>query len=202
MQHYKCCFCEREYEIKHATVEHFRPKTEASDDTRNRGHKRPGYWWLAYELGNLYFCCRNCNTPKATFFPLDPGASPLTPRTLPTQVPEQAQLLDPGGTDDPEAHIQWRWMGRRRGYVPVGSTIRGRQTVRASELDVRDTLCRLRAKFYDRRVRPILEDFQNAKARGDHAEMAQVRTRARKLAQPQEQFAAMTRWILRRNGVL
>jgi hypothetical protein len=53
MQHTKCCFCEHDYEKKNSTVEHFRPKTSAL--ARNRA-KEPGYWWLAYEFDNLYFC--------------------------------------------------------------------------------------------------------------------------------------------------
>lgn len=201
MQHGKCCFCERSYEDKHSTVEHFRPKSGASDDVRGKGIKRPGYWWLGYEFRNLYFCCRNCNTPKSTFFPLAPGATPLPPRALPWKAPEHALLLDPG-VDDPEPHIVWRWLDRKRGYVPVGVTDRGKQTVRAAALDQRDTLNQLRARYYQREIRPVIGRHREAKARGDSPALAEVRLRAQHLVEPQAEFAGMARFLLRGAGIL
>jgi uncharacterized protein (TIGR02646 family) len=70
MQEGKCCFCEREYECKWSTVEHFRPKTVAN---RGDGIVDVGYWWLAYDFANLYFACQNCNSPKKDHFPLVDG---------------------------------------------------------------------------------------------------------------------------------
>jgi len=201
MQHHKCCFCERPSEDKHATVEHFRPKAEASDDVRGKGTKRPGYWWLAYEFKNLYFCCKNCNTPKSTFFPLEPGAAPLPLRALPWATPERAVLLDPG-FDDPEQHITWRWMGPKHGYVPVGVTERGKQTIRAVELDQRDTLKQLRANYYERHIAPVIKRHREAKSRGDTAAADEARRDAQRLADPRAEFAGMARYVLRRAGLL
>lgn len=174
MQHGKCCFCEKSYEDKHSTVEHFRPKTEASDDTKNKGNKRAGYWWLGYEFRNLYFCCKNCNTPKATFFPLAPGATPLAPRMLPWTTPEDALLLDPGA-ENPEPHITWQWKGPKYGFVPVGITERGKQTIHAVDLDQRDTLKRLRGNYYAKHISPLIKRYRAAKKRGDVATMDEAR---------------------------
>lgn len=201
MQHGKCCFCERYYEDKHSTVEHFRPKTEASDDVRGTGTKRPGYWWLGYELRNLYFCCKNCNGPKSTFFPLEPGATPLAPRALPWKVMERALVLDPG-VEDPEQHIVWRRRGRKREYVPVGVTEKGRQTVRAAALDQRDTLNALRARYYERHISPVIERHRKAKTRGDSAALAEARLDALRLADPGAEYAGMARYVFRRVGIL
>lgn len=201
MQHGKCCFCEREYEEKHSTVEHFRPKTEARDDTRNRGNKRSGYWWLAYTFENLYFCCKNCNTPKATYFPLAPGAAPLVPELLPSAVNEQILLIDPG-REDPEPHIEWIWSRRFQGYVPVGKTDRGRISVRAAELDQRDSLNTLRAKYYKRHIRPVLRDYEQAVQAGDAAARAVALADAQRLSEPQAEYAGMARFLFRRKGLL
>lgn len=201
MQHGKCCFCEREYEEKHSTVEHFRPKTEARDDTRNRGNKRSGYWWLAYTFENLYFCCKNCNTPKATYFPLAPGATPLAPGSLPSTVDEQALLLDPG-REDPEPHIKWIWSGRVQGYVPAGETDQGKCAVRAAELDQRDSLNKLRAKYYKRHIRPVLRRHENASRAGDAAALALALADAKRLSEPQAEYAGMARFLFRRKGLL
>lgn len=201
MQHGKCCFCEKSYEVKHSPVEQFRPKTEASDDINNKGNKRPGYWWLAYELENLYFCCDNCNTPKATFFPLEPGAAPLPPRALPSTTPERAVLLDPG-VEDPEPHITWRWMGPKHGYVPVGVTARGKQTIRAVALDQRDTLKLLRARYYALHVAPVIDRHRKAKARGDATALLEAQQDAEHLAGASAEFAGMARFVLRRAGIL
>lgn len=202
MQHQKCCFCECEYEIKHATVEHFRPKSEASDDIRNRGNKRVGYWWLAYTFENLYFCCKNCNTPKATYFPLAPGARPLAPGALPSGSNEQAQLLDPGGPVDPETVIAWQWNRRFKSYVPTGKTMLGRNTIRAAELDQRDTLNKLRAKHYKRHVAPVLKRYFEAKKTGDRSLIADAVQDAKRLSESSAPYAGMTRFVFRKKGLL
>jgi uncharacterized protein (TIGR02646 family) len=198
MQHGKCCFCERSYEAKHSTVEHFRPKTEATDD---KGTKRTGYWWLGYELKNLYFCCPGCNTPKKSYFPLEPGATPLPARSLPWKTKEQTLLLDPG-FEDPEPHIEWVWSGRKHGYVPAGKTERGRQTIHATALDQRDHLKELRGRYYKKHIAPLIKRHREAKARDDAAAQAKARDEALGLAAPDAEFAGMARYVLRRSGIL
>ena len=70
-QHGKCAFCEAKVEhIAHGDVEHFRPKKgfrQSSTDDLGR----PGYYWLAYAWGNLFFACQICNQRhKGNLFPL------------------------------------------------------------------------------------------------------------------------------------
>jgi hypothetical protein len=50
MQHGKCAYCEKGMEPKHAHVDHFRPKTRATErDTSGKiVSQRTGYYWLAY----------------------------------------------------------------------------------------------------------------------------------------------------------
>ena len=203
MQHHKCCFCEREYEKGYSPVEHFRPKTEASDDTKNRGTKRPGYWWLGYAFENLYFCCQNCNTPKSSYFPLASGSAPLVPEQLPADGSEQPLIIDPG-KEDPEPHIAWIWSGRRRGYVPVpaSGSIRGEKTIYAVDLDLRDDLCVLRAKYYREHIKPVLERHRAAKRAKDDPGLAQALEDAQRLSQPSAQYAGMARYLFRHKGLL
>ncbi len=70
-QHGKCAFCESKItHIAYGDVEHFRPKAgyrQRPDDPL----VRPGYYWLAYEWSNLFFCCPLCNQRfKRNHFPL------------------------------------------------------------------------------------------------------------------------------------
>ncbi len=68
IQHEKCCFCERKEEI--GDVEHFRPKA-AYRQKRGEQRSQVGYYWLAYDWNNLFFCCPKCNRRyKENLFPL------------------------------------------------------------------------------------------------------------------------------------
>ncbi|GAB4030635.1 HNH endonuclease family protein [Spirosoma jeollabukense] len=71
IQHSKCCFCEAKIEhISHGDVEHFRPKAGYQID-ENQELVKPGYYWLAYDFANLFFCCQVCNQVyKKNYFPL------------------------------------------------------------------------------------------------------------------------------------
>ena len=93
MQHHKCCFCEHAYERRFSTVEHFRPKTSSRSQVGQIEH---GYWWLAYEFENLYFCCSNCNTPKSDWFPLASGSRYKRYELPWIHESEDSLILDPG----------------------------------------------------------------------------------------------------------
>ncbi|MVM41033.1 hypothetical protein GO730_30580 [Spirosoma sp. HMF3257] len=71
IQHNKCCFCEAKIDhISHGDVEHFRPKAGYQQDD-NQPLIKPGYYWLAYDFANLFFCCQICNQVyKKNYFPL------------------------------------------------------------------------------------------------------------------------------------
>ena len=71
LQHNKCCFCEsRINHVSHGDVEHFRPKSGYQID-EDQELVKPGYYWLAYDFSNLFFCCQICNQfYKKNYFPL------------------------------------------------------------------------------------------------------------------------------------
>ena len=127
MQHHKCCFCEARFAANYrGDVEHYRPKGAV----RERGRKLlPGYFWLAYEWNNLFYACADCNQyQKLNHFPLMNSAMRATDhhRTLGAEEP---LLLDPGGPEDPRAHIQFRR------DVPTWSSAKGEQTIKTLKLD-------------------------------------------------------------------
>jgi uncharacterized protein (TIGR02646 family) len=123
-QHGKCAFCEsRITHIDHGDVEHFRPK--AGYRQRPDGPLvRPGYYWLAYEWSNLFFCCALCNqTFKRNHFPLvDDSRRAACHRD--DIAREEPLLIDPG-RDDPATFLEFD-----REYVrPIGGHPRGAATI-------------------------------------------------------------------------
>lgn len=127
-QHDKCCYCEGFF-AGHASgdVEHFRPKT-CFQQTKGGPVEYPGYYWLAYTWSNLYYACEICNrVGKRSLFPLADIAQRRRSGTdLGIEVPE---ILDPGGADDPRAHIKFD------GPAPTSDTPIGKTTIRALGLD-------------------------------------------------------------------
>ena len=126
----KCAFCESKFEhIAFGDVEHFRPKggwIQAEGDTLTR----PGYYWLAYDWGNLFASCQICNQQfKRNLFPL---SDPLTRARSHHDdlTSELCLLLDPSA-DQPELHI-----GFRQEYpFPLNASERGDVTIRTFGLD-------------------------------------------------------------------
>ena len=119
-QHRKCCYCEGRFDANAAAdIEHYRPKGAARQDD-NSPTLRPGYYWLAYSWENLYWCCQVCNrSHKKDFFPLaNPARRARSHRDNVAQ--EQPLLLDPGATDNPRTHIEFR-QERAIGLTEAGS---------------------------------------------------------------------------------
>ena len=71
IQHDKCCFCERKISAgEPGHIEHYRPKGGYKIQEKSKLVK-PGYYWLAYDFGNLFLSCNRCNTSyKKNYFPL------------------------------------------------------------------------------------------------------------------------------------
>ncbi|MCB9603018.1 MAG: hypothetical protein H6721_07410 [Sandaracinus sp.] len=197
MQHGKCCFCEKEMEVSYGTVEHFRPKTSATDDA---GTKREGYWWLAYEFENFYLSCINCNQPKGDYFPLASG-NPLTAGTLPSAAspPEDHVFLDPG-KDLPERHIEWKFV-RGKGMVPLGKTTRGTKTIRKLKLHLRDELAKFRGRHYRDVIVPIVKRYVDAKKANDTVRLDEVMKDVRRQAHARAPYAAMARAVFRQSNI-
>ena len=129
LQNDKCCFCEAKIShISFGDVEHFRPKAAYKNDV-NSGYVYPGYYWLCYDWGNLYFSCQICNQRfKGNFFPISDSATRASSIVRDTSF-EDALFLDPGGADDPENHIHFD------GAIPGSNTIKGKTTILHLGLD-------------------------------------------------------------------
>ncbi|MFO0660439.1 MAG: hypothetical protein U0165_11500 [Polyangiaceae bacterium] len=195
LQHAKCCFCERSYERAFSSVEHFRPKAKA----HRCDVEVLGYWWLAYELENLWFCCMNCNTSKGTQFPLEPGSAPLTPCKRPSPLNERPLLLDPAH-DDPSQHISFKMVGQRIVPQPLAGSTRGEVTIRTLKLD-RDDLSEFRYKHYSERIRPVIERHRDAVKRQDGPAIVAAVLDAKTLVDPSSEFSLTARVFLKQANV-
>ena len=106
-QHDKCFLCESKItHISHGDVEHFRPKAAYRQNVGDKPHK-PGYYWLAYEWGNLFLACQICNQVfKKNLFPLaNPTERATSHRKRINR--EKPLFVDPS-TEDPEKFISFR----------------------------------------------------------------------------------------------
>lgn len=131
-QHGKCCFCEAKVRhISAGDIEHFRPMA-AVRQTANGPLDVPGYYWLAYDWSNLYFCCERCNRrQKASLFPLaDPTKRVRTHLRARDVRKEQPLFIDPGN-EEPERFIGFR----RHAVYPIGNSERAKHTIAALGLD-------------------------------------------------------------------
>lgn len=61
MSHGKCWYSEARDIVSVWHVDHFRPKGEVRNDD---GSTRPGYWWLAFKLGNYRLAGPVMNSPR------------------------------------------------------------------------------------------------------------------------------------------
>ena len=96
----KCAYCESSLGVTDLSqTELFRPRAMAVN--LDGETTRPGYWWLAYEWGNLYLACAECNRNKGNRFPV---VGPRALRPDDDLAKERGLLLDPCA-DDPEEHL-------------------------------------------------------------------------------------------------
>jgi uncharacterized protein (TIGR02646 family) len=97
MQGRVCAYCGMA--TKGLDIDHFRPKGPIRDDPDH-----VGYWWLAYDCGNYFLACGECNrNRKSTRFPLAQGALRTTwesradlrlePHILPDVVDDDVEAL-------------------------------------------------------------------------------------------------------------
>jgi len=138
-QHNKCCYCEAVFKANYAgDVDHYRPKGAIGS---GKTKIRPGYYWLAYLWGNLYYACADCNQyRKRAAFPLaDESGRALDHHA--NIARERPLILDPGGARNPRGHIKFKI------DVPMGITDAGRTTVDQIKLD-REALCTSRRKHF------------------------------------------------------
>jgi len=195
-QHLKCCYCEQKQRVGYSQVEHFRPKTRARRSERTEAI---GYYWLAYELDNLYFSCANCNNAKRDWFPLVPNTRGLPFGFSRATHAESPMLLDPAH-DDPEKEltfVQDPKTGRFR-LAPKDGSARGAQTILRIALD-NDDLDQLRDAHVKDHLAPVVAAHAAAKT---DAERDAQRERARELAADDQEFALLARCYFRFHGLI
>lgn len=129
-QHDKCFLCESKVtHISSGDVEHFRPKGGYRQSVKDNLQK-PGYFWLAYEWGNLFFVCELCNRRfKKNLFPL------LAPKnriaSYKTKLSQEEPLFINPENENPEEFISFR------GEIvfAVAGNLRGKTTIEGAGLD-------------------------------------------------------------------
>ncbi len=190
----KCAFCESLVRhVSYGAVEHYRPKAGYKQRKGDR-LKRPGYYWLAYDWDNLFFCCQLCNEQfKQNHFPLKVGRQRA--RSHADQIGDEEPLLLHPARPDLTTHIEFR---RERA---VGRTEEGKATIRVlglNRVNLREARARrlesLRALL---RVRDLLRDKiatgSTAKLR---AELANVNDQLQKSQEDTAEYTAMARAFL------
>ena len=123
-QNGKCAYCERKRDQKELSVEHFRPKGKVKESLEHKG-----YWWLAYEWGNLLIACKSCNQNKCSYFPLEDEAK----RALKCEDDigqEKPALINPL-EEDPEQFVGYEIPKTHNAIMlkAVGKNSRGNTTI-------------------------------------------------------------------------
>jgi uncharacterized protein (TIGR02646 family) len=133
-QQFKCAFCESFVQhVSYGTVEHFRPKA-GYRQRRGEPLRRPGYYWLAYDWDNLFFCCNLCNEQfKENLFPLRDNRSRARPWKR--DISKEKPLLINPATQNPADFIGFR----RHVAFPAGGCPEGTTTIEVLGLN-RDKL--------------------------------------------------------------
>lgn len=191
----KCAFCEAK--ILHVTpgdVEHFRPK-RAFQQSKGDRLTYPGYYWLAYDWGNLLLACSNCNSRhKGNLFPLlDAKKRCRTHRKKLSD--EQPLFINPAETD-PAPHIEF--VGET--VHPRAGSLHGRTTIdelslnRTELVEHRLTLLRILQELADacEQLKAI-----SRPTKAQLASIAGIESRLTESQLPAAEYSAMARAFLR-----
>lgn len=124
----KCAFCETPVgDSGLLDVHHFRPISNATDARGTSADHH--YAWLAYEWGNLYPACTDCNRSKRSLFPVSGLRAPVLCSLDEAREFEAGTIVDPG-YDEPTKHLTFDWNGECRWL-----TERGRSTIQVFALN-------------------------------------------------------------------
>jgi uncharacterized protein (TIGR02646 family) len=197
-QHDKCCFCDSKVtHISYGDVEHFRPKA-ACRQRPDGPLLRPGYYWLAYEWKNLFFCCQLCNQRfKENLFPLrKPRARCRSQHdTLPAEEP-----LFVSPEEDPSRHLRFRaeylhaFRRSRRGQATIDALGLNRSELAERRRDhwaVVQKLIECRQLFADA-VRQAQAAGEDSPARY-REQVAKLDAQLAQMSSDSAEYAAMTR---------
>ncbi len=173
--HGKCAYCESVLPATEtADIDWFRPKASATDLD---GKTSIGYWWLAYEWTNLYYCCQLCNRKyKRNRFPVRHARATSPGADL---AAEGAYLIDPC-IEDPAEHLSFGLAGGVE-----GKTDRGVVSIEILGLSRSDLVAQRKAAIEALRLELAL-----AFATGDAARIKEITD---KTADPAYPFAAARR---------
>lgn len=129
-QHGKCAYCEAKIlHIADGDVDHFRPKARCRQ-AAGAPLLHPGYYWLAYEWGNLLLACTRCNQRcKRDIFPLKLPARRARNHQHDVSI-EEPLLLNPA-EEDPGLFIGFR---QEVAYAVRGNR-RGKSTIEVLQLN-------------------------------------------------------------------
>ncbi len=183
----KCAFCESQVRhIAHGDVEHYRPKGGVRQSDGGP-LEQPGYFWLAYTWGNLFFACQLCNQSfKKNLFPLaDPAKRARSHRD--DLAAEEPMLIHPGD-DDPGALIGFR--GEMA--FPIGGDRRARATIEVLGLN-REALAEFRFDHL-KPFRLLREWLRSLPADSDEAR--EIQALFVEAVLPRAQYSSMIRALL------
>jgi uncharacterized protein (TIGR02646 family) len=182
-QHGKCCFSEAKFVSDEAHVEHFRPKGFVEDRVTG-AISYPGYYWLAYDWENLFFCKSMTNSStKRNFFPLMRHG--LRRRNHTDTRIENSVLIDPAA-EDPRLHIRFK------NEEIKGITIRGKRTIELLDLRNGQLDEARRTKFYHLKVMKNAADLLiGAGFALTTPELAELINELRQSVLPQAEFSSM-----------
>ncbi len=164
-QNKKCAYCERLLNGDYGAVEHFRPKGGWQQESGDILIK-PGYYWLAFEWGNLLYSCDECNTSyKKNLFPLaNPDSRNIANRDISR---EQPLLINPS-IEDPGAYIAFNKEMAVPRLISGNLSEKGMKTIEIlglnSRLDLkqarRDSFYKYKSLIRLRRALEIINDLQ------------------------------------------
>lgn len=188
----KCCYCEGKF-TGHSPgdVEHFRPKGRVRQ-TKGAPFEYPGYYWLAYDWANLFFCCIDCNrSAKLDYFPLEDPARRAR-NHADDLTNERPLILNPAGEEDPTDHIGFHE------EVPIAITPLGRSTIVALKLDDRPELNERRREHFN--ILKILKEIVRVCGGDTNPEfvnlVADAQSALDRAILPEAPFSAMARALI------
>jgi uncharacterized protein (TIGR02646 family) len=186
-QHDKCFLCESKItHIAHGDVEHFRPKAGYRQSASDTLHT-PGYYWLAYEWGNLFLACQICNQVfKKNLFPLANPKARATSHGKSVRK-EEPLFIDPSA-EDPEQLITFRL----EVPYPIKNTPKGKATIEGLGL-ARPKLNERRLEHYEL-LRSLYELMQ---LNHPEPQSSQARDLLARMIQASAPYASMARAALR-----
>ena len=167
--------------IDWSPVEHFRPKSS--------------YWWLTWTWDNLLFACQWCNTKhKRSQFPLRDDALRLAPEEDPPGR-EDALTIDPAGSVDPRAHIQFVRLASWWQPIPRHGSEYGAATIRVLGLDQPPLRDRYQT-HYAQVLAHLIDNVRHAMNEGDRDQVDRCWQQMVATSRPEREFSGFAEDVI------